>query len=623
MSKCPLWPGVPASLGNEWLAREGRLGRQRRPLAQGAQTSLRCALYRRARSAWLSACASLSSVLRPPSPSPFPSLSPPPPAAAAAARLRQIRPTGLPSPAHSPRCPGPERSAAAQVFLLICARNFASSRFTMLKALFLTMLTLALVKSQDTEETITYTQCTDGYEWDPVRQQCKDIDECDIVPDACKGGMKCVNHYGGYLCLPKTAQIIVNNEQPQQETPPAEGTSGATTGVVAASSMATSGVLPGGGFVASAAAVAGPEVQAGRNNFVIRRNPADPQRIPSNPSHRIQCAAGYEQSEHNVCQDIDECTAGTHNCRADQVCINLRGSFACQCPPGYQKRGEQCVDIDECTIPPYCHQRCVNTPGSFYCQCSPGFQLAANNYTCVDINECDASNQCAQQCYNILGSFICQCNQGYELSSDRLNCEDIDECRTSSYLCQYQCVNEPGKFSCMCPQGYQVVRSRTCQDINECETTNECREDEMCWNYHGGFRCYPRNPCQDPYILTPENRCVCPVSNAMCRELPQSIVYKYMSIRSDRSVPSDIFQIQATTIYANTINTFRIKSGNENGEFYLRQTSPVSAMLVLVKSLSGPREHIVDLEMLTVSSIGTFRTSSVLRLTIIVGPFSF
>ncbi|XP_032508578.1 EGF-containing fibulin-like extracellular matrix protein 1 [Phocoena sinus] len=498
----------------------------------------------------------------------------------------------------------------------------------MVKALFLIMLTLALVKSQDTEETITYTQCTDGYEWDPVRQQCKDIDECDIVPDACKGGMKCVNHYGGYLCLPKTAQIIVNNEQPQQETPAAEGVGAATnaavtsstgTGGVAASGMAASGAVPGGGFVASAAA----EVQTGRSNFVIRRNPADPQRTPSNPSHRIQCATGYEQSEHNVCQDIDECTAGTHNCRADQVCINLRGSFTCQCPPGYQKRGEQCVDIDECTIPPYCHQRCVNTPGSFYCQCSPGFQLAANNYTCVDINECDASNQCAQQCYNILGSFICQCNQGYELSSDRLNCEDIDECRTSSYLCQYQCVNEPGKFSCMCPQGYQVVRSRTCQDINECETTNECREDEMCWNYHGGFRCYPRNPCQDPYVLTSENRCVCPVSNALCRELPQSIVHKYMSIRSDRSVPSDIFQIQATTIYPNTINTFRIKSGNENREFYLRQTSPVSAMLVLVKSLSGPREYIVDLEMLTVNSMGTFRTSSVLRLTIIVGPFSF
>lgn len=104
--------------------------------------------------------------------------------------------------------------------------------------------------------------------------------------------MKCVNHYGGYLCLPKTAQIIVNNEQPQQETPAAEAVgaaanaaaaSGATPGSVAASGMAASGVMPGGGFVASAAA----EVQTGRNNFVIRRNPADLQRIPSNPSHRI------------------------------------------------------------------------------------------------------------------------------------------------------------------------------------------------------------------------------------------------------------------------------------------------------------------------------------------------
>lgn len=87
-----------------------------------------------------------------------------------------------------------------------------------------------------------------------------DIDECEIVPDACKGGMKCVNHYGGYLCLPRTAQIIVN----EREEAAAESTSG--------------------------------------RNSVIRRTPADPQRATPNPSHQIQCAAGYEQSDHNVCQ---------------------------------------------------------------------------------------------------------------------------------------------------------------------------------------------------------------------------------------------------------------------------------------------------------------------------------
>ncbi|KAJ7422938.1 EGF-containing fibulin-like extracellular matrix protein 1 [Willisornis vidua] len=353
--------------------------------------------------------------------------------------------------------------------------------FTMLTAMFLAALVLITVHSQETEETITYTQCTDGYEWDPVRQRCKDIDECEIVPDACKGGMKCVNHYGGYLCLPRTAQIIVNERE--------EGAA---------------------------------ESSSGRNS-VIRRTPADPQRPPPSTTHQIQCAAGYEQSDHNVCQDVDECT-----------------------------------------LPPYCHHRCVNTPGSYYCQCNAGFQLAANNHTCVDINECDANNPCAQQCYNILGSFICQCNPGFELSSDRINCEGSSK--------------------------------------------NAASEDIPDLKSRAG--------------LKPQSRCVCPVSNALCRELPYSVVYKYMSIRSDRTVPSDIFQIQATTIYPNTINTFRIKAGNENGEFYLRQTSAVSAMLVLVKSLSGPREHIVDLEMLTVNSLN-YRTSSVLRLTIIVGPYAF
>ncbi|XP_078505436.1 EGF-containing fibulin-like extracellular matrix protein 1 [Lissotriton helveticus] len=443
------------------------------------------------------------------------------------------------------------------------------------------------VTSQEAEEPITYTQCTDGYEWDPVRQQCKDIDECEIVHDACKGGMKCVNHFGGYLCLPRTAQIIVNNGQEETPTPAPP-----------------------------------PE----RGVPVIRRNPAEPPqpRVPPNQPRRVHCAAGYEPTDQNMCRDIDECATGSHNCRPEQVCFNVRGSFSCQCPQGYQKRGEQCIDIDECMRPPYCHHRCINTPGSFYCQCNPGFLLTANNYTCSDINECDSgSNPCAQQCFNMIGSFMCQCNQGYELSRDRLNCEDIDECSLSGYLCQYQCVNEPGRFTCVCPDGYQLAGSRSCQDINECEAVNDCRDDEMCWNYYGGFRCYPRNPCQEPYSLMSENRCVCGMSNPLCRDLPYSIVYKYMSIRSDRSVPSDIFQIQATTIYANTINTFRIKSGNENGDFYLRHTSGLSAMLIMVKPLSGPREHIVDLEMVTVNPLVNYRSSSLLRLTVVVGPYPF
>ncbi|KAM9450154.1 EGF-containing fibulin-like extracellular matrix protein 1 isoform 3-T3 [Clarias gariepinus] len=370
--------------------------------------------------------------------------------------------------------------------------------------IYMIMAMLVHVFAQEMEEPVTYT-CTDGYEYDHVRQVCKDIDECTIVPDACKGGMKCYNHFGGYLCLPQNAQIFVSRgeevPQPTEPSPP----------------------IP-----AVPPVLNSQPHQTGSRVHTVHRG--------------MHCLPGYTMDEQNYCRDIDECNTGRHTCSADQTCYNTWGSFLCQCPPGYQKSGDQCVDIDECAF--------------------------------------------------------------------------------SRYMCQYACVNSPGAYSCTCPEGYELQGTRTCQDINECETGQKCSEDEMCWNYYGGFRCYQKNPCQEPYVRTSENRCVCSSTSA-CRGLPQSIVYKYMNIHSDRTIPADIFQIQATNIYNNMHNTFRIRAGNDGGEFFLRRSSNVSAMLVLTKSLEGPLEMIVDLEMITHHSTTNYRTSSLLRLTIIVGPFSF
>lgn len=55
----------------------------------------------------------------------------------------------------------------------------------------------------------------------------------------------------------------------------------------------------------------------------------------------------------------------------------------------------------------------------------------------------------------------------------------------------------------------------------------------------------------------------------------------------------------------------------------LQRSSNVSAMLVLTKPLSGPRELMVDLEMVTHYLTMNHRSSSLLRLTIIVGPYAF
>lgn len=41
--------------------------------------------------------------------------------------------------------------------------------------------------------------------------------------------------------------------------------------------------------------------------------------------------------------DIDECATGRHTCGPEQTCYNTRGSFMCQCLPGYLRNGDRCV----------------------------------------------------------------------------------------------------------------------------------------------------------------------------------------------------------------------------------------------------------------------------------------
>lgn len=47
-------------------------------------------------------------------------------------------------------------------------------------------------------------------------------------------------------------------------------------------------------------------------------------------------------------------------------------------------------------------------------------------------------------------------------------------------------------------------------------------------------------------------------------------MHRYMSITSERSVPADVFQIQATSVYPGAYNAFQIRAGNSQGDFYIR-----------------------------------------------------
>ena len=41
--------------------------------------------------------------------------------------------------------------------------------------------------------------------------------------------------------------------------------------------------------------------------------------------------------------DIDECTAGTHDCPVNATCINNIGNYTCECMTGYEWNGTHCV----------------------------------------------------------------------------------------------------------------------------------------------------------------------------------------------------------------------------------------------------------------------------------------
>ena len=91
------------------------------------------------------------------------------------------------------------------------------------------------------------------------------------------------------------------------------------------------------------------------------------------PFYECLCKTGFSKiiEQDLSCQDIDECSIGTHNCDWDNgSCENTLGSFVCHCNTGWKLNGptmspatqsvvetamnttkhEKCIDIDECSV---------------------------------------------------------------------------------------------------------------------------------------------------------------------------------------------------------------------------------------------------------------------------------
>eukprot|EP00117_Sycon_ciliatum_P044319 scpid66990/ scgid2170/ Fibulin-2 len=187
------------------------------------------------------------------------------------------------------------------------------------------------------------------------------------------------------------------------------------------------------------------------------------------------CTTGYQRdTEGGPCVNINECLVGEAVCTMDRECVDTPGSFLCNCTSGTRDTGNVCEDIDECIEGLHnCHGNnsfCRNTPGNFTCECSSGYESNVNGQ-CNNINECLSDlHNCSQDrdCIDTQGAFTCPCRNGSAASSSPniTACVDIDECTDGLHTCPptQLCINLQPFFECQCPPGAFINGS-------QCDTT--------------------------------------------------------------------------------------------------------------------------------------------------------
>lgn len=125
-------------------------------------------------------------------------------------------------------------------------------------------------------------------------------------------------------------------------------------------------------------------------------------------------------------------------------------------------------DNNECTRSPCAHGECVNMPGSYICQCPAGFQSTSTKtecrgYTSTLIQPTNLHTHALRVCISLLCFFFLT---------------DLDECVANGRICNNgRCVNTEGSFHCVCNAGFEIS-----QDGKNCQGLSGSRVSECLWS---------------------------------------------------------------------------------------------------------------------------------------------
>uniref|UniRef100_A0A8W8N7V2 Fibrillin-1 n=1 Tax=Magallana gigas TaxID=29159 RepID=A0A8W8N7V2_MAGGI len=348
--------------------------------------------------------------------------------------------------------------------------------------------------------------CPIGFELAEDEQSCIDVNECDLQPSKCLQG--CYNTNGSFQCYCRPGFKLNDDKISCSECE--EPYFGEDCSQICSCGQGMERCDPVTGCVCKHGWTGGNctvDINECENNQDICGNEKVCQNLEG--SYICNCKEGFQKNG-DSCEDIDECSDIILNtCPEDTNCQNLYGNYTCNCKPGFQKNDSDCQDVDECEKGiADCQQNCVNAIGGFNCECERGYDLNdVDRKTCVKVLDICAifpALNCSYGCR--FGETnphrgYCFCKSGFQLDFDNSTCKDIDECKESS-TCQHNCTNLQGSFECACATGYTLENDRiSCKDTDECLQDSHC--EHYCNNTDGSYVC----GCRDGYNLVDFSKC--------------------------------------------------------------------------------------------------------------------
>jgi len=362
--------------------------------------------------------------------------------------------------------------------------------------------------------------CLPGFEKDEQGANCTDVNECDQV-EKCVNGM-CVNTAGGYEC-----QCPDGFEKNPSENGCVDNRIGDCFRTIEGDESAPVCTNPVGIRVKKAhCCCASPTAGWG--------NPCEACPANNTDEYNTLCPGGigfYLNPISVVLKDIDECVQLPGLCKGGQ-CLNLFGSYVCQCPEGYELNEvtRACEDFNECDLDDSCNAgECINTVGGFQCECPEGYKSIMGGKACEDVRVAachrhyNASNgECSDQMFEVTKKQCCcfkNIGEAWNNPCEACPAEGTEEfleiCDSETYinpptgvcsqfpdLCKNGiCMDVGDTHKCECAEGYVFNDDLlVCEDINECLEANQCMADSECQNLPGSYRC----ACKEGFVLDEE-----------------------------------------------------------------------------------------------------------------------